>query len=50
MVLSVKYHQTALSGAYVADQTRVSYVDCAYITLVNTELGFRLFKLGISNF
>ena len=31
-------------------QTRVSYVDCAYITLVNTELGFRLFKLGISNF
>ena len=31
-------------------QTRVSYVDCAYITLVNTELWFRLFKLGISNF
>ena len=31
-------------------QTRVSYVHCAYITLVNTELGFRLFKLGISNF
>ena len=31
-------------------QTRVSYVDGAYITLVNTELGFRLFKLGILNF
>ena len=31
-------------------QTRVSYVDSAYITLVNTELWFRLFKLGISNF
>jgi len=31
-------------------QTRVSYADCAYITLVNTELGFRLFKLEISNF
>jgi len=31
-------------------QTRVSYVDGAYITLVNNELGFRLFKLEISNF
>ena len=48
MVLSVKYHQTALSGAYVADTCKLR--GCAYITLVNTELVFRLFKLGISNF
>ena len=36
-----------LSGAYVTDTCKLR--DCAYITLVNTELGFRLFKLGISN-
>ena len=47
MVLSIKYHQTALSGAYVADTCKLRGL-CAYITLVNTELGFRLFKLGIS--
>ena len=45
MVVSVKYHQTTLSGAYVADMCKLRGW-----CLVNTELGFRLFKLGISNF
>ena len=49
MIISVKYHRTVLSGVYVW-QTRISYAYGAYITLVNTELGFRLFKLGILNF
>jgi len=47
MIISVKYHRTVLSGVYVW-QTRISYAYGAYITLVNTELGFRLFKLGIT--